>query len=216
LVIDEAHFLWPQRNMRKSSPRHIEWVRASLANYGVPVIMVATHQFTKAQQQVEKHTNWESAQLVGRIAFCAKLPDRLEPSDIEAVARFHLPEAEAHTISFLVDYVIASKKHLASIDHGVKAARHEARKAGRSAVTHKDVLIGFNNTVLPSDAALAHAGHVSPIGPRKSQRNASAATLQQPCETISKPLPERDRGESLTVKSERRFRRSAPTSLSTV
>ncbi len=36
LCLDEAHFLWPQRNLREASPRRIEWVRASLANYGVP------------------------------------------------------------------------------------------------------------------------------------------------------------------------------------
>jgi hypothetical protein len=155
LVIDEAHFLWPTRNVREATPRRIEWVRTSLANHGVPVVMVATHQFTKAQQQIEKHTNWSSEQLVGRIAFCAKLPDRLDPKDIEAVARFHLPEAEPRSIKFLVDYVVASKKHLASIEHGVKAARHQAALAGRAKVTYADIMLGFNNTVLPSDRALA-------------------------------------------------------------
>ncbi len=119
LVIDEAHFLWPSRNLREASPRRIEWVRSSLANYSVPVAMIATHQFTKAQQQIEKNTNWSSEQLIGRIAFCAKLPDHLKEGDIAAVARFHLPDAEERTITFLVDYVIASKKHLASIEHGV-------------------------------------------------------------------------------------------------
>jgi len=189
LVIDEAHFLWPQRNLREASPRRIEWVRASLANYGVPVVMIATHQFTKAQQQIEKHTNWSSEQLIGRIAFCAKLPDHLEKDDIAAVARFHLPEADARSIGFLVDYVIASKKHLASIDHGVKAARHEANKAGRATVTYKDVMIGFSNTVLPSDRNLVNATQADPVTRMKGQSKVYAMPVQQPLKRFPRQFP---------------------------
>jgi DNA transposition AAA+ family ATPase len=211
LVIDEAHFLWPQRNLREASPRRIEWVRASLANYSVPVVMIATHQFTKAQQQIEKHTNWSSAQLIGRIAFCAKLPDHLGKVDIAAVARFHLPEAEDQTINFLVDYVIASKKHLASIDHGIRAARHEARKAGRATVTHKDVLLGFRNTVLPSDGNLIAASQ-SPdpalAGRKKGQIKIDPTPLQRPLKQLSAPVPERDSGTALIAKSDRQKVRS--------
>jgi len=220
LVIDEAHFLWPQRNIREASPRRIEWVRTSLANYDVPVVMIATHQFTKAQQQIEKHTNWSSEQLIGRIAFCAKLPDRLEKDDIAAVARFHLPEADARSITFLVDYVIASKKHLASIDHGVKAARHEASKAGRTTVTYKDVMIGFNNTVLPSDRNLVNTTHEAETGTasrKNGQSKVYALPVQpQPLKTISTPIPERDSGTALIVKSDRKNNRSNQASLSTV
>jgi hypothetical protein len=195
LVIDEAHFLWPQRNLREATPRRIEWVRASLANYGTPVVMIATHQFTKSQQQIEKNTNWSSEQLIGRIAFCAKLPDRLPKEDIAAVARFHLPEAEDRSIAFLVDYVIASKKNLASIDHGVKAARHEAAKAGRASVTHTDIMVGFNHTVLPSDRNLMNAS----LSPAKG----AAAGLKRRSKVyalpISAPIPERDSVASVTV-----------------
>lgn len=219
MVIDEAHFLWPQRNIREASPRRIEWVRASLANYGVPVVMIATHQFTKAQQQIEKHTNWSSEQLIGRIAFCAKLPDHLKKDDIAAVARFHLPEADARSITFLVDYVIASKKHLASIDHGVKAARHEASKAGRTSVTYKDVMIGFNNTVLPSDRNLVSATQGAEIGAtrrKKGQSRMYAEPSQQPFKTISALVPERDSGTALIVTPDRKNKRSGPASLSSV
>jgi len=219
LVIDEAHFLWPQRNLREASPRRIEWVRASLANYGVPVVMIATHQFTRAQQQIEKHTNWSSEQLIGRIAFCAKLPDRLAKDDIASVARFHLPEADARSIDFLVDYVIASKKHLASIDHGVKAARHEARKAGRASVTYKDVMIGFNNTVLPSDRNLVNATQAPQTGAparKKGQSKVYAEPLQRPLKPLSAPVPERDSGTALIDIPDRKNKRSGHASLLTV
>ena len=164
LVVDEAHFLWPVQNLRDSIPRRMEWLRTSLANHNVPVVMIATHQFSKVQQLIEKKTTWSSEQLTGRIAFSAKLQDRLEENDIRSVAKYHLPEAEERSIEFLVQYVIASKKYLASIDHGVKAARHQAAKSGRTNVTHSDVIEGFKNTVLPSDQALAAAaGGIIPI-----------------------------------------------------
>jgi DNA transposition AAA+ family ATPase len=220
LCIDEAHWLWPTRNLREATPRRIEWVRCSLANYGVSVAMISTHQFTRAQQQIEKHTNWSSEQLIGRIAFCAKLPDHLKRDDIAAVARFHLPEAEDRTIDFLVDYVIASKKHLASIDHGVKAARHEAHKAGRTTITHKDVLIGFNNTVLPSDRNLINAAQGAAPGAlshKKGQSKVYALPSQcRPPETISAPSPERDSSAALIVTSDRKNMRSDQASLSSV
>jgi hypothetical protein len=212
LVIDEAHFLWPSRNLREASPRRIEWVRSSLANYAVPVAMIATHQFTKAQQQIEKNTNWSSEQLIGRIAFCAKLPDHLEETDIAAVARFHLPNAEDRTIEFLVNYVIASKKHLASIEHGVKAARHEARKAGRDEVTHKDLLTAFTNTVVPSDQNLSQAfAGAKAVRPKRGLLASSRGTN----EPISTSGPERDTGGALTVNSDRTNNRSSAASLST-
>lgn len=212
LCLDEAHWLWPTRNLREATPRRIEWVRCSLANYGVPVVMIATHQFTRAQQQIEKHTNWSSEQLIGRIAFCAKLPGQLQEGDIAAVARFHLPEAEERTIRFLVDYVIASKKHLASIDHGVKAARHEARKAGRATVTHKDVMIGFNNTLLPSDRNLASGEDetaATKSRPVKGPSKVFAEQLQNPLEPLSAPIPERDSGAALIATDRQNIRSTA-------
>jgi len=213
LVIDEGHFLWPQRNLREASPRRIEWVRASLVNYSVPVAIISTHQFTKSQQQLEKHSNWSSEQFIGRLAFCAKLPARLKRGDIEAVARFHLPEAEERTIDFLVNYVVASKKHLASIEHGVRAARHEAKKHGRLTVTYDDVMVGFDNTVIPTDANLANAAQTAETRAARRRKGGSPffeTMLPEPPESI----PERDSGSGLVVKLDRKDKRSDQASLS--
>ncbi len=42
LVLDEGHYLWPQRNMRKAVPHRINWMLTQLVNMGVPVAVV-TH-----------------------------------------------------------------------------------------------------------------------------------------------------------------------------
>jgi hypothetical protein len=107
-----------------------------------------------------------------------------------------------------VNYVIASKKHLASIDHGVKAARHQARKNGREQVTYADIMLGFNNTVLPSDAALAAAAQGSGALSMKSRRNPIASRLHEPSKTISTPISERETRSSLAVPPARSSRHS--------
>jgi hypothetical protein len=212
LVIDEAHWLWPSRNLREAVPRRIEWVRCSLNNHGVPVAMIATHQFTRSHQVIEKNTKWSSEQLIGRIGFCARLPDQLERDDIASVVRYHLPAAEERTVTFLVNYVIGSKKYLAAVDHMVRAARHEARKAGRDRVTHRDVMLGFDNTVVPSDAQMAAMSTPSarPLSkPRgKASKVFTTASLAHGNPLSASDLPERGVGAALKVSNPDRVKRS--------
>ncbi len=154
--------------------------------------LIATHQFTRAQQIIEKNTHWSSEQLIGRIAFCAKLPDHLVKDDIADVVRYHIPEAEKRTVDFLVDYVVASKKHLACVDHGVRAARHVARREGRNHLTHRDVLLGFNNTVLPSDRNLAGVAEVTRAGCDRKEaafQGVCSPIANAPAHPFPRPIP---------------------------
>jgi hypothetical protein len=188
LVIDEGHFLWPQRNLREASPRRIEWMRTSLINHGVPVAIIATHQFSKVQQKIEKNTLWSSEQLTGRVAWCAKLPNRISREDLEAIARFHLPNADQKSVKFLVDTAFISKKYLAAIDHHVMAARHEARRVGRTNVTYADLMYGFNNIVLPSDQALDAAAEAPETHTLAGRRKFMSKVFAKPLQTPSKPF----------------------------
>jgi hypothetical protein len=206
LAIDEAHYLWPQRNFREALPKRINWVVSALNNYDVPVAMIATPQFTASQQRIEKNTHWKSAQLIGRISYCAALPDQLAPESLAAIARFHLPEASAESIGVLVDYATASQKHLAGIEQAVKAARHHARLKGRETITHADLMRAFDVTVTPSDAALAAATGPTPSTSAtriKRPGRIYAEPLQRPLKTISPPSPERETGGALVVSSDR-------------
>lgn len=154
LVFDEAHYLWPQNNRKEALPNRLNWILTAMVNYQVPVALVTTPQFTRDQKIVEKKTGWTSAQFVGRIALYKPLPDRLNASELTAIARCHLREGDAKSISLLVDVATISQSYISGIEHAVNRARHEARKQGRAAVTFADVKSAVQNYAIPSDSAL--------------------------------------------------------------
>ncbi len=153
-VFDEAHYLWPQRNCREALPARINWIMTALVNYGVPVALVTTPQFTRAQKVVERRTHWASEQFIGRIAHYQKLPDYLDEQDLKAVARSLLPEGDRKSIETLVAYAQASAKYLAGIDAAVRRARFLVAKEYRTAVSFADIKLTIQENVIPSDSAL--------------------------------------------------------------
>ena len=66
LVIDEAHYLWPQHERIYSTPELINWVNTALVNHQVPVALICTDQFAKIKARVEKQTGGTSEQLKHR------------------------------------------------------------------------------------------------------------------------------------------------------
>ena len=64
LVLDEAHRLWPQVNLRYGFPGRINWVMA-MANQNVPICCIATPQFIEMQKAAAEKSRWNSAQLNG-------------------------------------------------------------------------------------------------------------------------------------------------------
>jgi histone H3/H4 len=157
LVIDEAHYLFPQTDVRRALPNRVNWMLTELVNFGVAVALISTPQFTASQRVIEKTTHWASEQFIGRIARYTRLPDRLDQEDLEAVARFHLPEGDKKSITALVAYAQASRKYLAGIEHATKAARYEAQLQGRKKVTFDDIKRAIATSFMPSDAALQEA-----------------------------------------------------------
>jgi hypothetical protein len=157
LVIDEAHYLFPQTNVRRALPNRINWMLTELVNFEVAVALVSTPQFTVSQRLIEKNTHWASEQLIGRMARYTRLPDRLDQHDLDAVACYHLPEGDKRSIAALVAYAQASRKYLAGIEHATKAARYETDLQGRQKVTFDDIKNAIATSVMPSDAALQEA-----------------------------------------------------------
>ena len=45
LVLDEAHYLWPQSNYREALPARVNWLMTALVNHDVPVALITTPQF---------------------------------------------------------------------------------------------------------------------------------------------------------------------------
>jgi hypothetical protein len=218
IVIDESHYLFPQASTRVALPGRINWVMTALTNYNVPVVMVATPQFMSSRATVERNTFWAAGQLDGRISRYVPLPKELEESDLRTIAGMHLPRGDEKSITALALYAQASKKRLRGIEHGVKAARHVARRAGRDQVTFADIKQAMKENVMPSDSALnialSHAARPTGAGRKLRHGKIYTAPPQEPLETISAPVPERDCGTALIVTPDRKNKRFGQASLS--
>lgn len=67
LVIDEAHYLWPQHERSHANPELVDWVNTALVNHRVLGALICTDQFAKLKARVEKRTGWTSEQLEHRV-----------------------------------------------------------------------------------------------------------------------------------------------------
>ncbi len=209
LVLDEGHYLWPQRNVRQASnPPRINWLLTQLVNMSVPVAIVTTPQFTKSQRAIERNGGWSSEQLIGRISLYKRLPDLLSGADLESVARYWLPAGCEKTMRLLVTYAQSSEKFLQGIAALARRSRFLARKAGRETPSFVEVAEALKESVVPSDealaAALAGGGKKSPrtadstpiSGPLKTVCRASERTMQPAAVTTFNP-PARDMGDTV-------------------
>jgi hypothetical protein len=172
LVIDEAHFLFPQLQQRESSPVLIDWVNTALVNHNVPVALICTDQFAKLKARVERQTGWTSEQFEHRVKRYKRLPSTPTKEDLEAVAAKLLarkwnareekwnvsgPAPHRDFIKMIVGYALTCKMRLPAVAATVEEARFQARKNGRSQVVATDIRTALFDYQIPSDEALQHA-----------------------------------------------------------
>jgi hypothetical protein len=188
LVIDQAHWLWPQSHYRNTTPARINWIMAQV-DRGVPVSLITTKQFFLSQKAIEKTTCWTSEQFTGRIGHYEALPTALTPEDLRKVAVALLPDASEQTIEALVVYAQASTKYLAGIRHAVDRAGFIARKDSRERIQFGDVKSALKQAVIPSDTAFANAVEASSGPARKRAASVFAAPLQPASRPMEIPLP---------------------------
>ena len=180
LVMDEAHYLWPQRFFGRSTPCRVNWLMTALVNYGVPVALITTPQFFRSQKEIESRSCWTSEQFTGRLGHVAQLPSVLTKADLESVARALVPTGGEQTIVRLVAYAEASAKYLAGIETVVSRATYLAKKEGRDVVQSSDVRRAILESVIPSDTALAAALQATQKQPRRRAVNVPAADPEAP------------------------------------
>ena len=189
LVIDEAHYLWPQSHYRNTMPVRINWLMTALVNHGVAVSLVTTPQFFRSQQAIEKATCWTSEQFIGRIGHYEKLADSLSADDLTKVASALLPGGSADSIKALVLYAQSSRKYLAGIDAIVFRARFTCQKEGRHKVEFRDVKRAIQESVIPSDTAFANAVGATHNPARKRATRVFATPFQPASRAPEIPLP---------------------------
>ena len=169
LVIDEAHYLFPQHQRSHSSPELVDWVNTALVNQGVPVALICTDQFAKLKARVEKRTGWTSEQLEHRVKRYTKLPGTPTKKDLEAVAtkllaiRWNVSERQwnlagavpcPHFIQLVVGYALTCKMPLPAVSDTIEEARYQARRKGRTQLAGSDLRNAVMDFRIPSDAAL--------------------------------------------------------------
>lgn len=172
LVIDEAHYLWPQHERSHSNPELVDWVNTALANHHVPVALICTDQFAKLKSRVEKRTGWTSEQLEHRVKRYKKLPSTPTKEDLEAVAakllavRWNASEQQwniagpvpcRNFIRLVVGYALTCKMPLPAVSDTIEEARYQAQKNGRSHIAVRDLRNALLDFRIPSDAALQRA-----------------------------------------------------------
>jgi hypothetical protein len=172
LVIDEAHYLWPQYHRSESSPELVDWINTALVNYNVPVALVCTDQFAKLKARVEKQTGWTSEQFEHRVKRYERLTSTPTKQDLEAVAAKLLarkwdaremkwnragPVPNPDFIKMIVGYALTCKMRLPAVAATVEEARYQARKAGRSNIIATDIRTAVLEYQIPSDEALRNA-----------------------------------------------------------
>lgn len=152
LVIDEAHHLWPPGKRTCRNPELIDWIDTALCNYGVPVVLVATKEFSRRRGRVEEVSGWNSEQFRRRNRRHVIIDDLPTREDLVAVARKLLPEATNTTVERLLDYAQSTGGYFQALVDTVSDARLLAEDAGRSNVIERDIKRALKEFRLPSDA----------------------------------------------------------------
>ena len=162
LVLDEAHYLWPQNWYRYAAPARVNWLMTAAANHGVAVALVTTPQFFKGQKQVEQLTKWNSEQFVGRIGHVERLPKELDFDDLVAVAKSMAPQCDRVTWRALAAFAKSSQARLGCMDAIIKRARWFARQDGRMEVSAREIRRVMKERVSSFDNPFAKAADAKP------------------------------------------------------
>jgi hypothetical protein len=203
LIIDEAHYLWPQHQRSHSNPELVDWVNTALVNHSVPVALICTDQFAKLKARVEKRTGWTSEQLEHRVKRYKKLSNTPAKEDLEAIAakllatrwntahqRWEMDGSVPHHdfIKMIVGYALTCKMPIAAVSDTIMEARYQARKNMRGYIASEDLRSALLNYRIPSDAALQQA--FQPVEKRRmlamqTVGDSLASTLQRRCTGVA-------------------------------
>ncbi|PXA04335.1 hypothetical protein DDZ13_07325 [Coraliomargarita sinensis] len=184
LVIDEAWALWPQLNRVRSAPKRIDWLRLSLVDKGVPVVLVSTPQFYQQCDKYEKSIGWNSRQLKGRVKHHELLPAELSSKDLEAIARHKLPDADNDSIRLLREVSESIEDYVAGIERVVTRANYFAKKQGKDGAGPAQILSAVEE-IIPEEPQQAEQPKAAP---KRTPKANSARGYHNRCKDISEPV----------------------------
>lgn len=127
IIVDEAHFLWPQEP--KSKPKRVEFLR-SLWDKDRPtaigVCVLATPQYTASSEAAScKNERWAPGQWDGRVTRY-HLKNSMSDKDLMAIARYHAPGWNASMHDFLVLMAKATEGYCGAMVNCIDLAKDKA------------------------------------------------------------------------------------------
>lgn len=188
LVLDEAHFLWPQSDRsERTVPKRIDWLRTALIDYGVAVALVSTPQFFKKQCDRFRKAGWNSLQVQRRLARAVTLPEELSADDVVAVARQQFPAAETRQCKLIAARALATVGYLTTITHLRKRVTFLAGR--RVGVAERDLI----SEVLNEGRAPEIVREIAPSDPLSDRKGVLSGRLSAPQGGISSSVQTSDR-----------------------
>lgn len=163
LILDGGQWLWPQGATRERKPERVHWLCAELADFGVPVAIVATGQFHESMRLAARRVQFNVRQFNQRIGRYDELAARLEMPDLLAIARLRMPYGETNSIQLLAEFANGSVQGAAAIARLLKAAEIEALRRGAKLPEFRDLLSVFNQFAKASEVGLRAATAGAPL-----------------------------------------------------
>jgi hypothetical protein len=185
LVLDEAHFLWPQtERAERSAPKRVDWLRTALIDHDVPVAIVSTPQYFGSQCDRFRKGGWNANQIQRRLTHTERLPESLSVADMKAVIRMHFPEIPLAKVNDIGMLATLSLGFVGSIGHLRKRLDFlVSRKGALSEAAILDRLIAERATEAGIDLAALKA--------EVTQSPAPATDQKVPCSRAALPVSRR-------------------------
>ncbi len=192
LVIDEAHFAFPQSQRIYSRPEIIDWIDTALYNHDVPVALITTPQFINCVKRAETQVGWNWRQFRRRVKRWVQLPQWNTEADLMAVARKILHGSSLAGFKLAVGYSRMSfhgspSRDISGLGDVATEARILAEADGRATVTFEDVERAINEHLMPSDSTFAER-MAAPLKGKAKRRTVDAVSEAEACRELSTPL----------------------------
>ncbi|HEY5552408.1 MAG TPA: ATP-binding protein [Opitutaceae bacterium] len=182
LVLDEAHFLWPQSaRPSRAAPKRVDWVRTALVDFGVPVALLSTPQYFSNACEKFRAIGWNANQIQRRLAPPVALPETPSQASVLAVTRHYFPKASQREIKLVAGAALTSIGFLTTIVH--LRRRVDFLKSRHPEGSESEHL----------KAALA-AYIALPEGAQEHGQKPTRARIQAECSTPATPLQGRLKG----------------------
>lgn len=180
LVIDEAHFLWPQSDRSaRSAPKRVDWLRTALIDFGVPVALISTPQyFARACDKFLKG-GWNANQIQRRLTHTVSLPDYISAAEMKEVAKRYFPAASKANIARIAVTAATELGFLTVMQHLRKRVDFIAAKfPDKSEADCLDVVLRDHPAAAPAaPTALVPAAVTAPAARLQSLGKAAATTV---------------------------------------